>query len=399
MVALLLVLACHGDGPAPTYYADVRPILDNTCARCHTDGGVAPVSFDQPDDVIALADLIVANTQAGTMPPPAPDPACHDYTDSDRMVLSDADKATLKAWVDGGKELGDPADAPAAPEEFHIGPFDVEYRAAEAFTPTFASGTDEYRCFAFDSGNDADKFIVGLEALPDRSSIVHHVVLFQDDSGTADLGATDGFACEGFGNPDWSVLAAYGPGEVPTTFPEGAGMRLQAHARLVLQMHYFDSGDSGPDNTGYGLILADQVTTEIYNIGFGILDPFTIPAGETDHVESYDAHWSPLDGTMTIYGVWAHMHQLGKAFEYDIDHPDDTNQCVVKIDGWNFHNQPLAMFDEPIQVTGGDNLHIRCHYDNSSGNPANPSNPPVDAHLGESSLDEMCFGFTYASFR
>src|SRR5689334_15448259 len=109
MIALLLV-GCAPSSPAPstepTYYRDVRPILDETCAHCHTDAGIA-TSFDDPAAVVALATSIQARTQAGTMPPPAPDPSCADYVGSDSLFLSDADKATLSDWVDAGAPLGD----------------------------------------------------------------------------------------------------------------------------------------------------------------------------------------------------------------------------------------------------------------------------------------------------
>ena len=68
LLSLLLVACDKGNdsnaslddsaAEGPTYYKDVRPILDQSCARCHADGGVAPVSFDDPATVQALATKI-----------------------------------------------------------------------------------------------------------------------------------------------------------------------------------------------------------------------------------------------------------------------------------------------------------------------------------------------------
>lgn len=397
LLPILVLFACNkgenADRDAPTYYADVRPIVDNNCARCHTDGGIAP-SFDQAEDFVARASLVQAYTQAGIMPPPAPDPTCADYEHSAMYVLAEADKQTLSDWVDGGAQLGDPAEAPPPRESMTIGPFDQELIPAAPYTPQFDGGGNDYRCWAFDVGNTDDLYLTGLEALVDQTLEVHHVVLYLDTRKSGDVTDADGYSCGGFGEPGYDYLHGWGPGAPSLQFDEGMGVKLAAGARLVVQAHYYDTGTPLPDATGYGLLTADQVDTEVQVLPYGV-DSFTIPAGAEDHEETASDLWPSTYPDFVVLGVWPHMHLFGSGFDFKIRHPDDSETCLVRMPGYDFHNQVATMFLEPITLSAGDTIELTCRYDNSAGNPNQPNDPPEDVRWGEGTEDEMCFGFTY----
>ena len=221
--------------PEVTYYEDVRPIVDTTCTRCHSDGGLA-FSLQDPEQAVSMASAIAAAVSEGRMPPPAPDPECRDYADSERFVLSDADKETLIAWADAGAPLGDEADAPAVSADplTSLAPYDVELYATQSYAPSFPGGEqNDYRCYLLDVGNTEKTWIRGMQAIIDNPTIVHHVVLFQPD-GTDDLwdegDPHDGFSCSGLGQGNWSTLGAWGPGANPTVLPDGIGIQIgRAH--------------------------------------------------------------------------------------------------------------------------------------------------------------------------
>ncbi len=403
MVLLLSFLACKTDAPEPdgsaiTYYRDVRPVLDMSCARCHNDEGIAS-SFDDPAVVQGLAATLKAYTASGYMPPPAPAPDCREYASSERFTLTDAQKATIAAWADTGAALGDPADAPAARDTTleTIAPYDVELWASQPYTPTFTS-TDgnDYRCFLIDVGNSAPVWITALQAEIDNPRIVHHVVLFQPST-VDDLYANGdpyaGFSCSGVGQSNWSTLGAWGPGANPTVLPEGVGMPLPANAQVVLQMHYFnsfDGADQEQDQSGYGLLLSDSVERNAVNIPAGPTR-FTIPAGDENYTVKEQYRW---DTNSEVLAVWPHMHLLGSGFEETVTHADGSEECLMRMDGWDFHNQVTANFLQPAALQPGDRIRVACTYDNSANNPAQVSSPPVDVAFGEGTTDEMCFGFT-----
>ncbi|MCU0726974.1 MAG: cytochrome c [Planctomycetes bacterium] len=77
-------------GPsAPTYDVDVQPILANRCTACH-NGSFAAGGYAMHTYATAFANRaqIVDSAEKDRMPPSAPLPA--------------AEKATLRAWLDGG---------------------------------------------------------------------------------------------------------------------------------------------------------------------------------------------------------------------------------------------------------------------------------------------------------
>lgn len=406
--ALFLACAAPGsdtaDTPAysgPTYYRDVRPILDTTCARCHTSDGIA-ASFDDPAFVQERAELIRSYVNDHVMPPPAPDPDCQPYEGSERFWLEDADRATLDAWVDAGAPLGDEADAPAAYSAPTLAPWDLEIRIPEPYTPDFAEGPDDYRCFRLDLQNEDPTYFTGIETLIDNPRLVHHVVIFEVPEGTGDDRAGDGtlgFECGGFGEDGWDFVAGWAPGGVPTALPEGMGIKMGRDTHLVLQMHYNRTSEDvvgEADQSGVGLLMAEQVERQAYVFPLGTSD-FVIPAGDASYESSMIVPWQDSYGKVEIVGVFPHMHQLGSSFQMYIAHPDATQSCLVDLDGWDFHNQVSAFYDAPVLLQGGDVLSLTCEWDNSAGNPNQTSDPPQDVVFGEGSGDEMCFGFTYGA--
>src|SRR5262245_9675269 len=70
-------------GP-PTYYEDVAPILNRTCAACHAPGAIAPMPLLSYEQAKQVAPAIKRATHDRTMPPFAVDDsgACHTYADA-----------------------------------------------------------------------------------------------------------------------------------------------------------------------------------------------------------------------------------------------------------------------------------------------------------------------------
>lgn len=387
------------EADAVTWYRDVRPVVDETCVRCHMDGGIAS-SFADPAVAQSLAPMMKAYVEAGVMPPPAPDPDCQDYDSSGTFFLSDEGRATIIAWADAGAPLGDAADAPAPVTPTTLAPFDLELHGSSPYTPDFGGGPNDYRCFRLDLENDGPVYLTGLEPLVDNPRIVHHVVLFDvpANAGASQVDdPTAGFACSGFGENGWDFVSGWAPGGGPVALPEGMGIKLGRDAHLVLQMHYYASGPDAyglTDQSGYGLKLADQVDKQVYVYPLGSFE-FTIAAGDADAHVDMILPWAEDYPAIDILGVFPHMHQLGSGFDMYVARPDASQDCLVHMDDWSFHNQITALYTEPARVSPGDVLSLTCRWDNSAENPNQTSQPPVDVGFGEGSQDEMCFGFTY----
>lgn len=91
-------------GQPPTYYQDVKPILDAQCVGCHKTGGIAPFSLETAQAVQDKAQLIVAATASGYMPPWPPGPDSPEFLN--QRKLSETQKAILAAWAQAGAPLG-----------------------------------------------------------------------------------------------------------------------------------------------------------------------------------------------------------------------------------------------------------------------------------------------------
>ena len=97
----------------------------------------------------------------------------------------------------------------------------------------------------------------------------------------------------------------------------------------------------------------------------------------------------PLD----VVGVLPHMHLLGKEIRMDRVSPSGEVTPMVRIDNWDFDWQSTYYYVEPVPLHAEDRLEVVAIYDNSSGNPNNPNDPPIPVSWGERTEDEMCIVF------
>jgi hypothetical protein len=399
---LLLSLACKTDD-TPTWYADVKPVMDQTCTRCHRPEGLGPGDFTTRDTAFALGERIVTRAAEQTMPPVSSDPDCRAYVGSEHMRMADEDLQTVEAWLEAGGPEGDPADDPGIePVSGELSDPDLEVLMEQAYAPAFADEANpgnEYRCFVADPGLDEDTFITALAPIVDQDALVHHVVLLtiDEESVTEEMRAGQGWDCiDGSGGGDADqMIAAWAPGALPIEFPEGYGMRLGADQHLIFQMHYYDAGTvSGvEDRSGYAFKTTDAVDTQVYMAPLGISD-FVIPAG--------DAHHTDGDGFVNeftdfaIHGVFPHMHQLGQSYTMKIVAEDGTETCVVEGD-YDFNNQLTYMFEELVDFPMGSTAEFSCTWNNAADNPNLPYDEPIETRYGERTDEEMCFMFTLVS--
>lgn len=407
----LLLIGCPSEGepePAPqtdfTYYADIKPMLDTHCTRCHQPGGQGVGDFTNDGEAMALAERMRARVDAGEMPPPVSDPSCRDYEGSEHLSMPEDKRMMLAEWVDGGKPMGEEADYIHPGEVVaQLDSVDMTIRLENAYTPTFADPQNpgnEYRCFVVEHGQDEDFFLTGMNPLIDAESLVHHIVLFKmpREEIWDDYDPMVGKDCiDGTGGADINgMIAGWAPGALPVKLDEGLGLRVNADDVLVMQMHYFLPGPEAAglsDQSGYEFTIASTVDTPIRMFPAGIFD-FEIPANAEAHTES-DTINLPEDIALKVYGVFPHMHVLGKGYRVWAEQ-DGVETCIAEGD-YDFDNQLTYMFKEPLDFAPGSKLNISCTWNNSPSNPDLILDPPQDTYYGERTDEEMCFAFTLAS--
>ena len=404
---MFLILACT-NAPDPvaddsaaievttelTYYADIKPLVDGHCTRCHNEGGLGPGDFSDPDEVIDKAALIQGWTEALEMPPPVSDPECRSYVGREHLSLDADEQAMISEWVEGGAPLGDEGESVEIEVEPHdLSDADLTVLMSDAYTPSWwddGNPGNEYRCFVLDPGLDEDVYLTAMDPVVDNDAIVHHIVLLNAtrDSVTEEMSDPAGWDCiDGTSTDPTAMVAAWAPGMMPIEFPEGYGMKLPADEVLIAQMHYYDPGDGGgPDQSGYAFKTAESVSKEVLMVPMGIGD-FEIPAGDASYADGGSFVNSYFD--FTIHGVFPHMHQLGIEYSMSVE-----GECLVE-GRYSFDNQLTYMFDEPVAFPKDSAVEFECVWDNSEG----PNNPePQATGYGERTDEEMCFFFTLISF-
>lgn len=396
----------------PTYYQDIAPVLSERCSGCHRAGGAAPFALTSYAESAPFAALIRGSVEAGTMPPWPPggdSPALM----HDRSLTAD-EAALLGAWADAGAPEGDAATAAElrAPEVIALPSIDLQTDIGTDHVPD-DSLTDDYHCFMIDLGMTEDRVATGFQFIPGNGKVVHHVLssLFTADSRAA-IEAMDaatpevGWPCfGGYSNiPGATSIGALGgwvPGVTAVNYPEGTGADLPAGTLLVAQIHYNLAGGTDPDRTRLEVAFApedQQAGLQLLRTsGYPWLG-FQIPAGEQDYVteQQMSARVNKKafpDGEAFIVGVAGHMHLLGTAFSLTLMGADGA-QTLLEIPRWDFHWQGSYTLVTPIKVKAGDEVKIRCVYDNTAEHrAAQGMGPPVEVKWGEGTSDEMCLAY------
>jgi hypothetical protein len=119
---------------------------------------------------------------------------------------------------------------------------------------------------------------------------------------------------------------------------------------------------------------------------FGAFAGIDIPAGEERFVIR-DSFTLPVD--VEIVGGGAHAHYLSTDMRMTATLPDGSRADLLAIPDWDFNWQERYYFEEPVRLPAGTRLDVEIAYDNTSGNPGNPFDPPRRVTFGRESTDEM----------
>jgi len=406
IAAALLVSACEtgaptpaaaplaGDGQPVTFSNQIVRIFQRNCQVCHRPGEPAPFSLTTYREAHGKRDDILKMVETRRMPPWKAVPGYGDFADVRR--LSDEEIRLITRWVGEGAPEGDPRELPPArkfPTGWTLGTPGAVIAMEEPFTVPPRT-RDIYRCFSVPIKIPGDwRFIRASEVLPGNRKIVHHVQTFLDVTGRSveldQAEAGPGYTC--FGGPGFQSpggLAGWAPGYTALEVPPGVAWSIPPGARLVIQVHYSNPGDSAQtDLTRIGLHFTSGPFDRRLQRVRALAWNFTIPAG--DARVSVIATASVTEDLEAL-SVHAHMHLLGREMTVTAHLPDGTKRPLLRIEDWDFEWQLLYYFKRPVPLPAGTLIEAQCVYDNSAGNPANPSSPPRVVTSGFETTDEMC---------
>jgi hypothetical protein len=423
VIIILLPLTFTGfptGSPAPAqgsvnFSEHVAPIVFNRCATCHRPGEAAPFSLLSYEDVRKRGKLIAAVTLSRYMPPWLGHSEMGTFRDDRR--LTDAQIRTIQNWVQAGMPEGDPAKTPKVPTftpGWQLGQPDLIVQMEAPFEIP-ADGPDVFRNFAIPMNIREDQWVRAVE-FRSSAKASHHALFFLDQTGQAVkadqadprpgftgmnfLGA--GAAARGAAGQRQgrlaqglfaagSSLGGWAVGGSPSGLPEGLARPLPKGSDLVLQMHFHPTGKFEREQATVGIYFADKpparrLTALQMPPVFGALAGIDIPAGEKRFTIN-DSFTLPID--VEVVSAGGHAHYLAKVMRMTATLPGGQKQELFAIPDWKFNWQERYYFRTPVRLPKGTRLEVEISYDNSTGNPTNPSNPPKRVTFGEQSTDEM----------
>jgi len=397
---------------APTWNADIGPLLADACGSCHYPGGSGQFTLLEHTTAAAFGPASVVAIRDRRMPPWPADPDCRTF--EHERIVPIAQVEMLEAWLGNGAPVGEGEAVvfePTVLEEIRV---DMAAAMPVAYTPP-ATETDDYRCFLMDSFFDDDAWVEATQVLP-GSPQVHHVLIYalspeqvdQAEAAAAEEEAP-GYPC--FGGPLPSAagdasgsltvptqLGAWVPGVLPARLPEGMALRIPRGHRIVMQVHYNTlAGDPEPDLTVFQMQLRSSPPQWLWRTRPIAQRSLSIEPG--DPASAHEVTVTNYTNSPAIIGsVAGHMHTLGSSIRMDIHRADGTQECLMDIPRWDFDWQIFYSLPEGAfaRVEPGDSITLSCVYDNTPENQQVVDGERLEPRLvrwGDGTLDEMCLAY------
>ncbi|NBU81784.1 MAG: T9SS C-terminal target domain-containing protein, partial [Flavobacteriaceae bacterium] len=385
---LLVLVSSYCWAQNPNWADNVGKIIYENCASCHRTGGIAPFPLTSYQDAVDNAQSIAGAISSGVMPPWTPDPNYKSFVH--QRVMSQSDKDAVLQWITNNTPSGDLRFAPSPRAYSSTSQIGIPSLTLTIPSYIVTSNTDVYRNFELPSGLTALNYVKAIEVVPGNSSIVHHVLVFADNS----TNTINPNSVGGTGSSASKLLFGYTPGAQPYFTPEGTGLKLDANTRIILQIHYAPGSMGLTDATKVNFKLTTtpqreiQVNAILNHFSTMTDGPLTIPADQTRTF--HEQFTMPINATL-LY-VFPHMHRIGRSIE---SYATTTGENIpfVKIPNWEFHWQDNFVFPNTVKVNTGNVLKAVAFYDNTVNNPDNPNSPPSTVSAGENTGDEMMLVF------
>jgi len=238
--------AHKGNSSKYTYNDHVYPILRDKCGRCHVPGGAAPMSLlslreDAGGGAVAWAESIREMLVSEAMPPWYVDPTGPAVKNAYGLTPREIDM--IVTWATGGTPQGDLHKTPPeakAQTGWGLGKPDLELPMPKEVTlgpGTMTETTDT----TVPTNLTSPRWVRAADLLPGTPSMVRR----------ASIAVENG-----------PVLAVWEPGDDPIETPSGAAFKVDAGAKLRVQISYKkpwqEEQESKSDKSTIGLYFTDE---------------------------------------------------------------------------------------------------------------------------------------------
>jgi hypothetical protein len=339
-----------------TYNDDVFPILKERCARCHVQGGVAPMSLMTYEEAFPWAESIRAELVAGHMPPATADERFGEIAHARTLTPKEID--ILLTWATGGNPRG-ALDKTLPRVELEngwpLGSPDLELPLSSEFTLA-ADKMEETREFIIPTGLTMPTWIRAVDLRPGTPAIVRSALIFVK------------------GAPD-QALARWLPGSDPQVPPRGTAFRLEPGAELVARIRYKKTWSYE------GKALTDRSTVGVYFDKFASASPVKSVMVNSPEIPATKGQTFTFSRTLDqdAKGVAITPDRVADNVTLQVEavRPDGTRTPLIR-----FTTQPEWLrrywFVQPVGLPKGTNIEVRGMVEDPDlvaaafGGPASP---------------------------
>ena len=394
---------------APSFSADVYPIVKAKCQGCHQKGEVAPMPFTSFADTRPWARAIRDAVMRGAMPPWHADGKASAAFQNDRSLTA-AERETIAAWVAAGAPEGPAMEYPAPRKSdtgWKLGKPDLVLRVPGYHVP--AKGDVPYTFVAFPTNLKQDTWIHAAEWRIDKREVVHHMNAFVRPPGSSYVEGHEPLQFfvptltqRRVGRPGEGayarreLLIGYEPGYNPIPWGPKQGKLIKAGSDVVFESHFNPNGTEMVDYSELGIYFAKEAPAErVVSLSVQNMD-FVIPPGDGNFRSDASV---TFDAPVKVISVQPHMHLRGKAMRIQAAVAGGAAETapVIDVPRYDFHWQTTYFLREPLDLPRGSRLDCAAWFDNSPNNKYNPDAKRA-VPWGDQSWDEMHIGFVEVSF-
>lgn len=365
---------------------DVQAIVDKGCGSCHGAKPIgAPMSLvtaedfhSESDEGAAYYELVKQRVNASdkTVMPP-----------SGTNKLTSQELATLNAWLDSKAPAGtDKCVAQPDDNKDNDNGASIDVSGLDCYKflshqpnsqEPFKLGvaTDAYFNVVFAAPWKGTAYGVVLRPVIDNAAVLHHWLLFEDDT----RGTPGGPSKSSGAHPGGQLLHGWAPGGSSINFrgdhaAEDVALELP-ETTYTVEFHYNSKDPNATDASGVEICVAKEKPKNVAALSWLGSDQLLIPA------QKWTGTCVPTaQEPIHILSVTPHMHKTGVRMKGVINRKDGKKE-VLHDEAFDFDYQ--QSYEKDVLLNPGDTITTECEF----------SQPMT---FGESTNAEMCYLFTMA---
>jgi hypothetical protein len=406
--------AAQSAGDAPTYSADIAPIVQDVCMRCHVEGGLGPMALTNYQEVRRYATRIRGAVLERSMPPWHMDPTIGIQAFNNDISLTREQVETVVAWVDAGAPEGDPSELPSPPAdrwtwgdgwelEGVLGEPDMVVNSGPIPIP--AEGQDVWPDVRLPWPElDETRYLRAAEI---RNTVMGRRALHHNNIR---------LALEG--RPSGRMVGA-GASKTYDLFADDSGVRLDpGPGELAWGLHYALYGEAFVDTVQVALWFYPKEEPPLYESTVEyhhLIDQYTEgePRGRDILIPPHGTQTLTrvvvLDEPIMINSIRPHMHLHGVGQSVEViwpvrqrdylGHTASPGEMLSAVNNYDHNWQTSYSYQRQARplLPKGAALMFRTHFDNTANNPL-AIDPDQWVAFGARSVDGMSHMHTAISY-